>query len=81
MIFKRGNIYYAFQVTIGKTHDVKAPQIRALVDDLEIGTDGGELRLFYAVHEGVFDDFVTNPVISTSPAGISIYHLSIVQGL
>jgi hypothetical protein len=34
MIFKIGNIYYAVQVTIGKTHDAKQRQIDTIIHDL-----------------------------------------------
>lgn len=78
MIFKIGNIYYAFQVTIGKTHEAKQQQIDTIVRDLPIGgTSGQELRLFFAVHEGVYDDFVTSPVEPLSRPGVHIFHLKI----
>eukprot|EP00978_Attheya_sp_CCMP212_P030974 scaffold115720_cov60-Attheya_sp.AAC.1 len=62
MLFKTGNTYYAFQVTIGTNHDAKQKHIDNLVRVLQIGTGGRELRLFYAVHAANFDAFVTNPV-------------------
>jgi hypothetical protein len=81
MIYKTSNAYYAFQVTIGVVHDAKQRQIDALVSALQIGTGGRQLHLFYAVHEAVFDRFVTNPVEPRSNAGVTIYHLSLVQNL
>jgi hypothetical protein len=81
MIYKIGNTYYAFQITLGKSHDAKQHQINALVQRLQIGTGGRQLRLYYAVHEGVFDNFVTNPVGPTAVLGVSIFHLKLEQGL
>ena len=80
MIFKIGNVYYAFQVTIGKKHKAtKAAEIQKVVDALGItnNNSGLELRLFYAVHERVFDDFVTDPTVPYSPPGVSAYHMKI----
>lgn len=79
MIYRVESIFYAFQVTLGKSHDVKQQQIDALVQRLEIGTDGKELRLYYAVHEGVFDKFVTKTVNCVQ--GVSVFHLRLVNGL
>jgi hypothetical protein len=81
MIYKVGNIYYAFQVTIGKSHDAKQRQINNLVQQLQIGTAGRELKLYYAVHEGVFDNFVTKPVTVNLAPGVSIFHLKLEKEL
>ena len=81
MIYKIGNVYFAYRVTLGKSHSVKAGAIDTLVNALGIGTGGRELRLFYAVHAGVFDEFVTDPVEPALGAGLSIYHLKIPEGL
>jgi len=81
MIYKSGNTYYAFQLTVGKSHDAKARQIIDLVRQLHIGVGGRRLILFYAVHEGVFDDFVTKPVAPTMSNGVSIFHLKLEKGL
>jgi hypothetical protein len=80
MIFKMGSIYYAFQVTFGKTHDAKQQQIDTIIHDLSIGTGGRELHLFFAVHEGVYDDFVTSPVEPPTRPGVRILHLKMVNG-
>jgi len=81
MIYKTGTIFHAFQVTKGKSHESKQYQINALVQRLQIGSGGRELRLYYAVHNGNFDSFVTNPVEPNVTHGVSIYHLKVVQGL
>ena len=81
MIYRVDTIFFAFQVTLGKSHDVKQQQIDALVQRLEIGTHGKELRLYYAVHEGVFDHFVTKPVSVNYAPGVSVFHLRVVNGL
>jgi hypothetical protein len=81
MIYKIGSTYYAFQITLGKSHDAKQHQINALVQRLQIGTGGRQLRLYYAVHEGVFDNFVVNPVGPTAVLDVSIFHLKLEQGL
>lgn len=77
MIYKQGSVFFAFQVTVGRKHDAKAPQIKDIARRLEIGSEGRELRLYYAVHEGVFDQFVTDPVQLPCPPGVSIFHLSL----
>jgi len=81
MIYKIGNIYYAFQITLGKSHDAKHGQIDSLVQQLQIGVGGRELRVYYAVHEGVFNNFVTKPVAPNSVPGVSIWHLKLEKGL
>jgi hypothetical protein len=81
MIYRVGSIYYAFQITIGKSHDAKQQQISTLVQRLQIGTGGRELKLYYAVHEGVFDNFVTKPVEANAVPGVSIFHLKLEKGL
>ena len=81
MIYKTGTIFHAFQVTEGKSYESKQHQINALVQRLQIGSRGRELRLYYAVHEGNFDSFVTNPVEPNVTHGVSIHHLKVVQGL
>ena len=81
MIYKVGTIYHAFQVTEGKSHDATQRLINALAQRLQIGSGGRELRLYYAVHDGVFDNFLTKPVEPGCPTGVSIYHLKLVQGL
>lgn len=81
MIYKVGSVYHAFQVTEGKSHDAKQHQINSVIQRLQIGVDGKELRLYYAVHEAVFDSFVTNPVSPASAAGLSIKHLKLTEGL
>ena len=82
MIFKRGLVYFAFQVTIGRTpHDAKQAQINEVANRLQIGVGGRELKLYYAVHDGLFDGFVTNPVQPICPTGLSIYHLALRQHL
>ena len=80
MIYKTGNIYYAFQVTLGKSHDAKQRQIDALISSLSIGTGGRELYLFFAVHGGIYDDFVTQPVEPQARTAVHIFHLKIVNG-
>jgi len=80
MIFKRGTVFYAFQVTIGSSHDSKRTLINAVASRLLLGP-GQELRLYYAVHEAKFDSFVKNPVQPPSPQGVSIYHLCLRQSL
>ena len=80
MIFKRGSVFYAFQVTIGRSHDSKEAQIKAIASRLLL-RPGQELRLYYAVHEAKFDSFVTSPVQPASPPGVSIYHLCLRQNL
>lgn len=77
MIYRVGNVYYAFQVTLGKSHDVKQQQVNSLVQRLQIGTVGRELRLYYAVHEGVFDNFVTKPAAVNVVPGVSVFHLKL----
>ena len=78
MIFKTDNVYYAFQVTIGAKHKATKAEIQNVVDSLGITNGGGpELRLMYAVHEGVFDNFVTNPTVPFAPPGVSAYHMKI----
>ena len=79
MIYKIGNIYYAFQVTLGKSHDAKQGQIDALISSLSIGTGGRELYLFFALHGGIYDDFVTQPVEPQVQTGVHIFHLKIVN--
>ena len=81
MIYKVGNIYYAFQITLGGTHDAKQHQIDSLVQRLQIGIAGRQLRLYYAVHEEVFDTFVTKPVAPNAAPGVSIFHLKLEKGL
>jgi hypothetical protein len=81
MIYKVGNIYYAFQITLGNSHDAKQRQIDSLVQRLQIGIGGRELRLYYAVHEGAFDNFVTKPVTPNAARGVSIFHLKLEKGL
>lgn len=81
MIYKVGNIYFAFQVTLGRTHPAKQHQIDILVARLGIGTGGKELRLYYAVHEAVFDKFATDNVKPTAATGVSIFHLKLAEGL
>jgi len=81
MTYKVGNIYYAFQITLGNSHDAKQRQIDYLVQRLQIGIGGRELRLYYAVHEGVFDSFVTKPVTSNAVPGVLIFHLKLEKGL
>jgi hypothetical protein len=81
MIYKVGTIYHALQVTEGKSHKAKRNQITSLVNRLQIGIGGRELRLYFAVHEGVFDSFVTDPVTPVSVNGVSYYHLKLTQGL
>lgn len=77
MIFKVGNIYYAFQVTIGAKHKATKAEIQKVVDALGISKDGPQLHLVYAVHEGVFDNFVTDPTVPFAPPGVSVYHMKI----
>lgn len=77
MIFKRNSVYYAIQVTIGRTRGAKRQQIADLARNLNIGEGGRELKLYYAVHETYFDVFVTDPVEPISPSGVSVYHLSL----
>jgi hypothetical protein len=36
-----------------------------------------ELKLYYAVHEGVFDNFVTKPVEVNAVPGLSVFHLKL----
>eukprot|EP00978_Attheya_sp_CCMP212_P004726 scaffold10364_cov61-Attheya_sp.AAC.2 len=81
MIYKDGTIYHAFQITEGKSHDAKQTQIKYLAQQLQIGSGGRELRLYYAVHEGTFDSFVTNPVAPNAVQGLSIFHLKLTKGL
>jgi hypothetical protein len=81
MIYKVGTIYHAFQITEGKSHDANQLQIKSLAQRLQIGSGGRELRLYYAVHEGIFDSFVTNPVAPNDVHGVSIFHLKLTQGL
>lgn len=81
MIYKDGTIYHAFQITEGKSHKARQRQINSVAHRLQIGTDARELRLYYAVHDGVFDNFVTEPVKPVCPDRVSIYHLKLVQGL
>ena len=80
MIYKVGNIYHAFQITLGNSHDAKQRQIDSLVQRLQIGIGERELRLYYAVHEGVFDNFVTKPVKPNAVPGVSIFHLKLEKG-
>ena len=77
MIFKKNNVYHAFQVTTGKKHEATKAETLKVVDSLGINSGGPELRLYYAVHEGVFDEFVTEPTIPFSPAGMSVHHMKI----
>jgi hypothetical protein len=77
MIYKLGNTYFAFQVTLGKSHDVKQWQINDRVQLLQIGTAEKELRLYHDVHEGVFDNFVTEPASIAPAAGVTIFHLKL----
>ena len=79
MIFKTGNVYYAFQVTIGTKHKATKAEIQKVVYTLGITNGGPELRLVYAVHEGVFDNFVTDPTVPFAPPGVSAYHMKIGQ--
>jgi len=81
MIFKRDSTFYAIQVTVGRNHDAERAQIETLAQLLQIGSGARELKLIYAVHEALFDVFVTNPVQPMSPPGVSIYHLSLRQNL
>ena len=81
MIYKDGTIYHAFQVTEGKSREAKQRQINSVAQRLQIGIGGRELRLYYAVHSGIFDNFVTEPVQPVCPNGVSIYHLKLAQGL
>lgn len=81
MIYKDGTIYHAFQITEGKSHKARQRQINSVAHRLQIGTNARELRLYYAVHDGVFDNFVTEPVKPVFSDGVSIYHLKLVQGL
>jgi hypothetical protein len=81
MIYRAGSIYYAFQITIGKSHDVKQQQISSLVQRLQIGTEGRESKLYYAVHEAVFDNFFTKPVEVNAVPGASVFQLKLEKGL
>ena len=80
MVYKRGSIFHAFQVTVGRTHDSKEAQIRAIASRL-LTHAGDELRLYYAVHESIFDSFVTNPVRPIAVQGVSLYHLCLQKNL
>jgi hypothetical protein len=81
MIFKRDYVFCAIQVTTGRNHDVKQAQIDELAQLLQIGHAGRQLKLIYAVHEALFDVFVTNPVQPESRPGVSIYHISLQRNL
>lgn len=81
MIYKNENIYYAFQITSSKSHDANQALLDSLVKKLDIGTGGRKLELYYAVHEGVFDNFVTNPVAPNSASEVAIFHLKLENGL
>ena len=59
-IFKVGKVFYAVQVTIGKTHDAEKAKIDELVRDLKL-RKGEELKLLYAVPLDHFEMFDTNP--------------------
>jgi hypothetical protein len=80
MVYKRGSVFYAFQVTTGRTHDCKEAQIRTIASCL-LTPPGDELQLYDAVHESVFDSFVTNPVCPTAVKGVSVYHLCLRKNL
>jgi hypothetical protein len=77
MIFKIDNVYYAFQVTTGKKHKATKAEIAIVVASLGISSGGPELRLYYAVHEGVYDEFVTDHTVPFAPPGVSVHHLKI----
>ncbi len=81
MIYRVGSIYYAFQINTGKSHDSTEQHISSLFQRLQIGTVCMELSLYYAVHEGVFDNFVTKPVEVNAVPGVSIFHLKLEKGL
>ena len=77
MIFKCNNIYFAFQVTTGKKHKATKADIAKVVGALGIRSGGPELRLYYAVHEAVFDEFVTEPTSPFCPPCMSVHHMKI----
>ena len=79
MIFKRGSVFCAFQVTIGiSPHDTKKRnQMNDIAGRMQLGVDGRELRLYYAAHDVNFDVFTTNLVQPVCPAGVSMYHLAL----
>ena len=87
MIYRVDSIFYAFQVPrVGKSQDDVKQQtqqhIDALVQRLEIGTHGKELRLYYAVHEAVFDHYVVTNSVSVkydAVPGVSVFHLRLVK--
>lgn len=77
IIFKWNNVFYAFQVATGKKHKATKAEIAKVVGALGIRSGGPELRLYYAVHEGVFDEFVTEPTSPFCPPGMSVHHMKI----
>ena len=77
MIFKRNNVYFALQVTMGKKHETTEAEIKRVVGALGIRSGGPNLRLYYAAHEGVFDEFVTDPMSPFCPPGMSVHHMKI----
>ena len=64
MIYKIGNIYYGFHIALGSSQDSKQQQMNS--KELRFG-------LYYAVHERVFDSFVTQPLVPTSVHGDVVY--------
>ena len=64
-IYKSGKIYYAMQVTIGKSHDAAAVKIAIMMNKLEVAggfNNGEKVFLCYLVPEFHFKEFVTAPV-------------------
>jgi hypothetical protein len=65
-VFKDGPIFYAVQVTIGKTHDAEKTKIEDMVRELQLAR-GEQVMLLYAVPAFHFENFVTIPVEPAVP--------------
>jgi hypothetical protein len=63
-------------------HDLSHEVNKQCQINFEIDMGGRELRIYYIVHKGLFDSFVTNPVMpNMTLAAVSMFHLKLEQGL
>lgn len=60
-MYKRAQVYYAIQVTIGKHHKCEEEKLDGFLKELDL-QEGQELNLVYAVPSMTFGDFTTSPV-------------------
>lgn len=78
-IYKRGNIYYAIQVTIRPQHDCAFDKVATFLERLNLQANE-ELHLVYTVPNKVFKRFTTapdEPLIPAEAEGVYIRHAEI----